>query len=331
MTKIKLLILLSILFLVACIKPTEPYGSGDGGYRIVAKYPTKGWAQDIVIKDSLALIAQGEGGLEIVNISDPTNPKGFLTFFNELRGYSKKITIKDSIIYLAAGSFGVSVVNINNPNSPKVTETNLEMKPAKSICVFKNFMFSAISEQGIKMAEISVPDHPDIRGNIKTLPGYAQSVVVFKDSLLLVACGEMGFGIVDISTIKTGFETFYLKNWCDTQGYAEEITVSDDAPIAYMACGTGGLQIIDFSDIANIHIIGSFNTGGYAKEIIKIGKKLYITTEKRGIQIFSVENPTIPQLIGIIGTQYALGMAIKGDYIYITDEVEGLIVISIPK
>ena len=331
MTTIKYLTILSLLLFIGCIKPTEPYGSGDGGYKIVAKYPTKGWAQDVVLKDSLAYIAQGEGGLEIVNISDPTNPKAFLTLFNELRGYSRKITLYDSIIYLAAGSFGVSVVNVSNPISPIVTETNLEMKTSKSISVFKNFIFTAISEQGIKIAEISIPDHPDIRGRIQTLPGYAQSVTFYKDSLLLVACGEMGFAVSDISKIKTGFETFYLKSWCDTPGYAEEMAVSDESPIAYMACGTGGLQIVDFSDIMNIHIIGSYNTGGYAKEIVKVGNKLYVTTEKRGLQIFSVEDPTMPKLIGVIGTQFALGLAIKDNYIYIADENEGLIIIAIPK
>ncbi len=39
-----------------------------------------------------------------------------------------------------------------------------------------------------------------------------------------------------------------------------------------------GLFIVDYSDSANVKIIGSYSTGGYAKEVVYKNNKVYVTT-----------------------------------------------------
>jgi hypothetical protein len=58
--------------------------------------------------------------------------------------------------------------------------------------------------------------------------------------------------------------------------------------------------------------------------------KVYVTTELRGLQIFDVTNVNSPMRIGTVETAYAMGIAIDDKYVYIADEQEGLIIISIP-
>jgi hypothetical protein len=58
--------------------------------------------------------------------------------------------------------------------------------------------------------------------------------------------------------------------------------------------------------------------------------KVYVTTELRGLQIFDVSNLNSPVRIGTVETEYALGLAVEDNYVYVTDEQEGLIIISIP-
>jgi len=55
-----------------------------------------------------------------------------------------------------------------------------------------------------------------------------------------------------------------------------------------------------------------------------------MTTELRGLKIFDVTNVSSPVLIGTVKTEYAKGVDMDGNYIYVADEVEGLITISIP-
>ena len=324
--------LLVIIFLMSCGTPNDPESiiGGDGGYKIVSKFVTSGFAQDVAVNDTLAFVAQGEGGLMIINIADPRNPKELSTVAQDLKGYGYKVSNKDSVVYVAAGAFGVSVVDAANPEDPIVTATNLPIKPAKSFDIMDNFLFTAIGEYGFKISEISYPTQPDPRGETVT-PGFAQGLFVTPDkNYLLVACGEMGFAIYNISELQNGWGSYPVLGWVDTPGYAENVVAHPDLPYAFIASGTGGLIIVDYSDSVDIKIIGSYNTGGYAKEVFYQNNKVYVTTELRGLQIIDVSNITSPFLIGTIETEYALGLTADDKYIYVADEKEGLIIVSIP-
>ena len=77
-------------------------------------------------------------------------------------------------------------------------------------------------------------------------------------------------------------------------------------------------------------IIGSYATGGYAKEVVYKDNKVYVTTGLRGLQIFDVSNLYSPVRIGTVQTKFAKGLAVDDKYVYVADEQEGLIIISIP-
>lgn len=334
MHKLSILFISGLFLLVSCGKPTDPEslkpGDISGGYKIVTILPTPGYAQDVLKKDNLLYIAQGEGGLLIVNVVDPEHPQIVSQATDGVRGYSSKIAMKDSAVYLAAGTFGVSVVNVGNPDSPYVTVSNLGMKPARDFHILGNFIFAAVSEQGINIADISYPTQPDIRGSISTT-GYAYGLTTSADSnYLFAACGEMGMSIYNISNFQEGYGAYPQVGWCDAPGDAEAISIVDDKKIAFLACGTSGLQIFDYSDTSNIFIAGSYDSIGYAKDLIYKNGLIFMTTEIYGLQIIDVSDVTKPFLVGMVKTAFALGLEIDDKYIYLADETEGLIIISIP-
>lgn len=330
--KLIIILIIEILFISNCKKPNDPetLNRSTGGYEIVKIFPTLGYSQDIVKKDTLCYITQGEGGLLIVNIKDPKKPEIITNINDGVRGYSQKIAIKDTVVYIAAGSYGVTVVNVANPYEPEVTASNLSMKPGINCHIMGDYLLTAISERGIKIAEISFPTNPDIRGETDTY-GYAQGITTSADQTrLFVACGEMGLSIFDISDFQDGYGTYPLIGWCDTEGYAESVTISESNSLAFLSCGTAGLQIIDYSDSVNIHVAGSFDNGGYAKELIYSDSKIFMTVEESGLQVIDVKDINNPKLVGTVKTEYALGLDTDDNYIYISDEEEGLIIISKP-
>lgn len=333
MKKINYIILFfNLTLLIGCGTPNEPESiiGGDGGYKIVSKFLTSGYAQDVVVNDTLAFVTQGEGGLMIINISNRNSPKGLSSVIQNLKGYSNKIDLKDSVVYISAGSFGVSVVDAADPRNPIITATNLALKPSEGFDVWENFLFTAVGEYGFKISEIGYPTQPDIRGETST-PGFAQSVCVSPDrNYLLVACGEMGFSLFNISELQSGWGTYPMTSWKDTPGYAEDVVAHPTLPYAFLACGTGGFFIVDYSDSADVKIIGSYSTGGYAKEVCYKDNKVYVTTGLRGLQIFDVSNIYVPVRIGTVQTELAKGLALDDKYIYVADEDEGLVIISIP-
>ena len=336
MKKLKLfvLLLLGVNILFSCGKPTNPEEvippDISGGYKIVTKYVTSGYAQDVLKKDNLLYLAQGEGGLEIVDVSDPENPETVSTTSEGARGYSTKVAIKDSAVYLAAGSFGVTTFNASDPSAPEIPGSNSSEKPAKGLHIMGDYLFVAVSEQGVKITNISIPVYPDPKGDVKT-PGFAYGLTTSSDSAyMFVACGEMGIYIFDISVFDQGYPIYHQVAWCNTPGKAEAVTILEEESIAFMACGTSGLQIINYADTNNVHIVGSLDAGGYAKDLIYKDQRIYQTAEMAGLQIIDVSDFTNPQLIGVVDTEFALGLDIDDDFVYVADEDEGLIIISIP-
>ena len=322
----------AFLLISGCGTPNDPESimGGDGGYKIVGKLKTSAYAQDVVVKDTLAYVAQGEGGLEIISVANHTVPMLITNLTEGCRGYSSKILLADTIVYIASGIFGITVVDVSDPFQPCTTINNRSINPGKDFCIYKNFLFTAVSEEGVLISEISYPSQPDPRGTMIT-PGYAQGVACSSDSnYALVAIGEMGLAFYDISQLQTGWGNYPLVKLADTEGYAENICINPDMPIAYVASGTGGLAIIDYSDTSNIKLAGKFNTGGYAKEVFYKSGKVFIATELRGLQIIDVTNPSDPYRIGTVQTAFAKGVTADDKYIYVADEEEGLIIISIP-
>ena len=324
-------LLLVSLLLLNCGTPVDPESidGDDGGYKIVSRFTTTGYAQDVVIDNNLAFVAQGEGGLMIINISDPKSPTAISIVNEGMKGYANKVSRKDSVLYIASGGFGVSVVNAADPENPQITATNLALKPAKNFLVMGNFLFTSVAEYGVQISEISYSTQPDIRGGTDT-PGYAQGICSSADSnYLLVANGEMGLAVFDISELQNGWGNYPLVGWVDISEYTEDVVSHPSLPYAYVACGAAGFTIVDYSDPADLQVVSSYVTGGYAKEILYKDGRVYMTTGLRGLKIFDVTNVSSPVLIGTVKTEYSKGLTMDDNYIYVADEVEGLITISI--
>jgi hypothetical protein len=323
------------LIVASCGKPHDPEsindGNGTGGYTIVGRLATPGYPQDVIVNGDYCYVTQGEGGLLIADVTDHENPEIASLVSEDVRGYSNKIVRKDSIVYISAGSMGVTAVVISDPFNPYATQSNISLKPARDFHIMGEFMFTSISEQGVQLAELSYLPHPDPRSVIKTA-GYARGMTTTADSsYLLVASGEMGLSIYNITNFQNGYGDYPQSGWGDTEGYAEDVEIMDDTEIALLACGTAGLQIVDFSDSSNVHVVGEYDGRGYAKELVYENGLVYMTAETGGLQVINVSDVTNPYLVGSVNTEYALGISKDDKYIYIADEDEGLIVIGLPE
>ena len=333
MNKLILLLLPGLIFIIGCGKPNDPESMvpKDGGYKIVSRIWTSGFANDVLKDGSLLYVAQGEGGLSIYNIADPVNPT-FVSLTTEgLRGYSGKIAKKDSVVYLSANTFGINVVDVRDPDTPVVTVTNLGIKPAKNLLVVGDWLFAAISEQGVGLAELSYPTEPDIRGQFFTT-GYALGLAISSDSnYLFVAGGEMGMSIYNVSDMQDGFGIYPQAGWCDTPGDAEAVVILEEKSLAFLACGASGLHILDYSDTSNIFIAGIFDSAGYAKDLLYRDDRIYMAAELGGFQVIDVSDPAAPRLVGAVQTKFALGLEMDENYIYLADEDNGITIFSIPE
>lgn len=333
MTKktLNVLITISTIFLLGCGEPNKPESIyNSGGYQIIAKHTTIAAAQDIAVNGDYCYIAQGEGGLLTVDVQDRKNPHNASYITEDVRGYSRAIVHINNHVFLAAGTFGFTSINISNPEMPVVSASNINMKPAKEAFIINNYMFTAISEQGIQIAEVTESGLPDIRGKTTT-QGYANGITVNSDmSLMFVACGEMGLSIYDISDFQDGYGIYPKVGWIDTYDYAQAVALDEESKLALVASSAGGLVIVDYSDLSNVTIAGTFHTDDDAHDVKFADNLAYVSANDGGFYVVNIDNPAQPISIAHLGFSNALGFDMDNDYIYVADEDEGLVIIAKP-
>ena len=317
-------IILVSLLIVSCGKPNSPEDY-TGGYQIATKFQTAGYTNDVLIDGNLCYVTQGEGGLSILNISDPKNPSLIKNFSEGVRGYSTKMAKKDNILYIAASGFGVTVVDVADPNTPEVTGSNLNVKPAKNFHIMGDYLITAVSELGFKFSSIENPAYPDIRGVTHT-DGYTKAITTTaNNSKLFAVTGEMGLSLYDISVLDDGYGIYPLLSTIDLPGYAESVVLNEDKQVAFIACGGAGIQVVDYADPTNLKVIGGYECPGHAKALVYENNKLYVAAS--GMQVYDVSTPSDPKVLGIVDTDYAVGIAIDAQYIYLADKEEGVVII----
>ncbi len=329
MTKSLLFLSIAAVLLTSCGKPNNPEDY-TGGYQIAEKFETPGFSNDIIKDGDYCYVTQGEAGLLVVDASNPKNLSQISLTTHNVKGYSDRIAKKDETIYIGAGTYGVTVVNVADVSHPFVTLYNMNIKPSRALYVMDDYLITAINAIGVKISWLKNPTHPDIRGQFHT-DGYAKSTLATQDrSKLFVATGEMGLSIFDISNWEEGYGSYPLLSSIGLPGYAENIYLMEEQSLAFVTCGKKGLQVVDYSDLSNVHIVGSYDSGGYAFELAYQDNKIYMTAKGGGLHIIDVTSPTNPTVLGIIDSEYALGVSLDDTYIYVADKEEGILVIEKP-
>jgi len=117
----------------------------------------------------------------------------------------------------------------------------------------------------------------------------------------------------------------------NTEGVAVDIALSEDAHVAYIASGFGGLEVIDVSNPENPHLISSYDLPEYVNYVEVEDGKVYVAYIPTGLEsyyqvhAFDIDNPYHPNYIGSVKGQSGVGHSsgALGEYDYEVNE-EGL-------
>ena len=211
----------------------------------VATYPTPGTAVKVVIRGNYAYVADGiggqNGGLEIVNISNPASPS-----LAGRRGFSgqfvRDVYVSGSSAYVVTDNSTVHRINVSNPASPQwVSAKSIGGASTPGVnAVHGNgtCLFVASADQAISIFNMNldwVSSNPGYPTEEMPLDVYASG------NYLYIAEGEGGLEIVDISTITAPVQVAHYPT------YGGGKAVFADGDYIYFADGTSGLQIFFFA------------------------------------------------------------------------------------
>jgi hypothetical protein len=116
------------LLVIDCNDPSHPIkvaGFNNGAWEIDQFYKLirspKSQTNDLVIDGDMLYLADGSDGVEILNISNPLQPKliGNYTQFNQSLEEVVALDVINSVVYAAAMNDGLYLLNVTDPATPQ--------------------------------------------------------------------------------------------------------------------------------------------------------------------------------------------------------------------
>ena len=307
-----------ILLFISCHRPIPD----ENGYtfRILSTCSLPGYAEDVDIANDLVYVADNQGGLQIVDISNPENPFIIGEYISEKSIVG--VAVRDTFAYLAVSHSqgGIRIVNVAEPQNPVFVGEDNWYYGYSVVAPQNDTMFVYVAGgYWFVVEDVSFPQYPSFVRRFAT-PGNVKGIYVI-DSIVFLACEQMGLHIFNLA--KPDSEA--LIAWLDTPSNARNIFVEDD--YAFIADGRAGLIIIDVSNPQNPIFTGQYNTPDYANDIFVSGNLAFVADGGGGLQVIDIENPADPVSYGEIEIPYANGVNVRHDTIYVADRDMGLVII----
>ncbi|HWQ90876.1 MAG TPA: hypothetical protein VN673_04340 [Clostridia bacterium] len=120
-------------------------------------------AEDVLVTNGLAFVAQGSEGLAILNVSNPATPTLLNKF--DTPGYASALHLEDGLAFLADGGSGLQILNISNPAAPSLTGSFDTPGYASDVVVRSNVAYVADSGGGLLILDVSNPATPVLLGS----------------------------------------------------------------------------------------------------------------------------------------------------------------------
>lgn len=214
-------------------------------------------------------------GTEFYDISDPLNPS-HLTNFDIPQGNRSRnnfwAKINGNTAYLSCRNRGLAILDISNPSNPShlgdVSISGGSNYTWEGMDVQGDTLAVAVHGDGVVLLDIFSPTSPTLLAQIEATNAYT---VILKGSVLIIANGEAGLRLVDIS----GFPGPIVLSTVETEGATKDLVL--DGNLLYVAMGSAGVGLYDISDPGNPQHLDTYNTSGLANRIALAGDKLAVS------------------------------------------------------
>ncbi|NQU05250.1 MAG: choice-of-anchor D domain-containing protein, partial [Calditrichaeota bacterium] len=288
----------------------------------VGYYDTHGNAYDVAVSRDYAYVTDGSnGGLQIINVSDPENPDRTGSYNT---GQAKDIVVIGELVYLADYNRGFRIIDVSDRENPEQVGFTNEIRYAYGVHVVGNYAYVGgwSRRYGLFVVNISDPENPEVVG-ICDIPGRARGVTVYGDYAYVADYSE-GLRIIDISDPEHPEEVGFY----DTPGWALETLYRNDC--LFLADGGNGLLIFDVSNPEEPEIIGHCDTPDYAFDLAIVRNYCFVADYYSGLQVIDISDPENPEIVDSHDTRgISNGVAVVGDYAYIADYYSGLLILNV--
>ncbi|MFP4379424.1 MAG: beta-propeller domain-containing protein [Candidatus Sumerlaeia bacterium] len=199
------------------------------------------WKNTHILLDTPYIyVANGAGGLIVVDVSDPSDMVVISTYHFE-SFEPERLSKKGDILFCTDPPYdGVRVIDVSNPLAPESLKKLIPPQHTNMAQVYENVLFVGSLNMGIFMHNISNPENPSL---ISLLGGVHWATEMdFENGFGYVASGSYGLKILDVNNP----ESPLVVGTSTEVSNADGVTVSGN--MAFVANSSDGLAILDVSN-----------------------------------------------------------------------------------
>lgn len=283
---------------------------------------------DVVISGHFAYVTAWDE-LLIIDISSPMNPQ--IVGRADVPG--SDLTVAAGIAYVVGGGNPVTVLSLIDVSDQAEPQVIGSVEVVDGWVEYADVEVSGdyayVSCGDLVVVDVSNPQTPKIIADIDS-PGAAHAVAIAGDCAYVA--GTYGLQVIGIENPEDPQE---IGSMDAPAGYRIAVTV--DGNHAYVADGSGGVEVIDITSPDSPWLAVDVPTLGFCRGVVLSGGRAYLPTAPNhmmpaftGIQIIAFAGLEHSPVLGAIGTPgVAADVVVSGSYSYVADGIDGLQVIDV--
>jgi hypothetical protein len=279
-----------------------------------------GTALGVAVTSRQAYVADGDAGLQVLDVSDSANPRKVGGYATGNRAYG--VAASGRYAYVADAS-SLQVIDVNDPANPRPAGVYHGSEPS-GVAVSGQYAYLSDYAVLFEIIDVSNPLQPHRVGGYNSGPGLGFGVAVSGHYAYVArGTGGTGGGALEILDVNNPASPQLAGRYSGIPGFAHGVALSGD--YAYVASLGSGLNIIDITDRTNPRLAGSV-AAGYAEAVAVAGRYAYVAGGNGGLVVIDISNPTDPKSVGTFGDPRApsngapfSGVAISDGHVYLAD------------
>ena len=301
---------------------------------LVSRLELAGYGEGLAISGTYVYVAAGGSGMEVIDISDPSNPTSVAVAAGAGSGYAEGINVSSPYAYLANGA-NLTIFDISTPTSPSQLGSYANsgedwIQDAKSL---SNYVYVCAWGTGIDVVDISNPAAPVF---VTSFSNPKNADIMFDGNYGYIASREFGLTVIDVSTpsAPTSVGTFLTDGILRKVSFGA-ITISSQQKGHIFTAEVSAIGAVDVSSAAtSMSYSGKVGVlepaEGIAYSSIVDGNTAYVAYGDFGVRILDVSNPTgITELSNYETTGSSRKIVFKDNIAFVANRAGGVLVLDV--
>jgi hypothetical protein len=260
-----------------------------------------GWARGLCVFEDLAYVGNWRGGMRIVGIDDPVQPREVASIEAPGSAWGVAISHGEALV-VGVGYERFLAIDIENPERPSIPRI-IEVPGLSTIwsIVRSGDLAFVGTSSGLSLLDFTDSQAPQLLGSIPIpgpIPGRINGIAV-SGQIAYVAAGEEGLLTLDVANPEDPRIVGSIPI-TSTSAYAQDLAVTGG--VAYVATGLG-LEFVNVEDPANPRFIKYLPSPGVLPEVstVTVSGEFAYVGDRDAFRIINVARPEVARFVAAVG------------------------------